>query len=228
MKWFKNISDRSWIWVLRGGFFLLLLANLGYYSYNASQPGRSPVALPPLPTGVAELKLIAEREAEMLVTDGELGGTITSECFSLGPFTNQSDLRRSAQSLSPYVAASRQRQDQRLVDRGFWVYLPAVATREQAINQARSLSEAGLNDYYVVTGGDRENTVSLGLFRDQSNAMRRQRSLQGLGFQAEIARRQEEAVVYWLDYRRAGEEAPWQGVVASLANVGHKPVPCFR
>ncbi|MFK7957898.1 MAG: SPOR domain-containing protein [Lysobacterales bacterium] len=228
MKWFKNISDRSWLWVLRGGFFLLLLANLAYYAVNASQTRRSPVALPPLPIGVAELQLIAEREAEMLVTDGDLGGTITSECFALGPFTNQSDLRRSAQALSPYVAASRQRQDQRLVDRGFWVYLPAVATREEAINQARSLSEAGLNDYYVVTGGDRENTVSLGLFRDQSNAMRRQRSLQGLGFQAEIARRQEEAVVYWLDYRRAGEEAPWQGVVASLTSVSHKPVPCFR
>ncbi|MEM1090308.1 MAG: SPOR domain-containing protein [Pseudomonadota bacterium] len=224
----KNVSDRTWLWMLRGVFFALLLANLGYYAFGTTQTRRGPVALPPLPPGVAELKLIAEREAEMLVTDGDLGGNLTSECFSLGPFTNQSDLRRAAQAMSPYVGASRQRQDQRLVDRGFWVYLPAVATREEAINQARSLSEAGLNDYYVVTGGDRENTVSLGLFREQNNAMRRRRSLQALGFEAEIARRQEEAVVYWFDYRRAGDEAPWKEVLASLKSVGQKPIPCFR
>ncbi len=224
----NNSRDRLWLWILRGVFFALLLGNMGYYAFSATENRSASMILPPLPSGVAELKLIAEREAEMLVTDGDLGGTITSECFSLGPFTNQSDLRRAAQAMSSFVAASRQRQDQRLVDRGFWVYLPAVATREEAINQARSLSDAGLNDYYVVTGGDRENTVSLGLFREQSNAMRRQRSLQALGFEAEIARRQEEAVRYWLDYRRGGDEVPWQEVVASLSNVSQKPIPCFR
>ncbi|MEM9532624.1 MAG: SPOR domain-containing protein [Pseudomonadota bacterium] len=223
------IANRTWLWMLRGVFFVLLLANLAYYAFAARAPRPASVApAPPIPSGVAELKLIREREAEMLVVDGNLGGNITSECFALGPFQTQSDLRRAAQAMSPFVAASRQRQEQRSVDRGFWVYLPAVATREEAISQARSLSEAGLNDYYVVTGGDRENTVSLGLFRDQSNAMRRQRAVQSLGFEAQITRRQEEAVVYWLDYRRGGDEAPWQAVVASLNDVGHKPVPCFR
>lgn len=223
----RKPDRRQLLMIARSAFFVLLAINISYYTWISIHRQPMRMNLPPVPEGVGELKLIREREAEMLQTGGDLG--VGSDCYSLGPFQTQTDLRRAANAMAPYVAASRQRQEQQVVDRGFWVYLPAVETRERALNQARALSEAGLKDYYVVTAGDRENTVSLGLFRDENNALRRQAALIALGFDAQVMRRREETRVFWFDYRRTSEaSAPWQAVVASSANIQRRPVPCFR
>ncbi len=215
--------------VLRVLVFALLAANLGYCAWSLSQPSKPVIELPPPPPGVKPLVLIREREEQLLREGGDLGSGMDSDCYALGPFQTQADVRRVANAMATTIAQSRQRQEMQTLDRGFWVYLPAVATREDALNLARELSAAGLKDYYVVTAGDRENTVSLGLFKEETNAVRRQAALQALGFDAQITRRREEALVYYFDYRRAeGVVPPWERVVASNSAVTHRPIPCFR
>ena len=48
---------------------------------------------------------------------------------------------------------------------------------------ARSLAAQGVRDYYVVTAGPGENTVSLGLFREQRNAEARLAEVRALGIE---------------------------------------------
>lgn len=215
--------------VVRVLVFALLAANLGYCAWSLSQPSKPVVEAPPPSPEVKPLVLIREREEQLLREGGDLGSGMDSDCYALGPFQTQADVRRVANAMATTVAQSRQRQQMQTLDRGFWVYLPAVSTREDALNLARELSAAGLKDYYVVTAGDRENTVSLGLFKEETNAVRRQAALQALGFDAQITRRREEALVYYFDYRRAeGVVPPWERVVASNSSVTHRPIPCFR
>ncbi len=219
----------NWLFSIRVVFFVLLAGNLGFYAWSLSQKPRqsASVQLPVADPGVPELQLIREREEQLLVSGGDLGGG--TGCFALGPFQTQTDLLRAFNAMAPFVAQSRQRQEVQTIDRGFWVYLQAVSTREEALNLARDLSLAGLKDYYVVTAGDRENTVSLGLFREEANALRRQSALLALGFDAQMTRRTEEALVFWLDYRRdETKTAPWERVVASNPSVSQRPIACFR
>ena len=217
--------------LVRSLFFLLLAANIGYYAW---QTVYNPVRAREVPVvqDVPRLTLLREREEQLLAsTDVSLGAGALGDttCFSLGPFSTQADLRRAFNGIAPYVENSRQRQSIQTQDRGFWVYLPAVPSREDALAVARDLSIAGLRDYYVVTAGNDENTVSLGLFRELANAQRRQATLRAIGYDPQLIRRTDESLVYWLDYSRAEDtQPPWQRVVASNANVTHRPIPCFR
>lgn len=218
--------------LVRSLFFLLLAANIGYYAWQVINSTPVTVRETPVLQEVPQLMLLREREELLLAStevslgDGSLGDTT---CFSLGPFSTQADLRRAFNGIAPYIEKSRQRQSVQSQDRGFWVYLPAVPSREDALAVARDLSIAGLRDYYVVTAGNEENTVSLGLFRELANAERRQATLKAIGYDAQLTRRTEESLAYWLDYSRAEDaQPPWERVIASNANVTHRPIPCFR
>jgi hypothetical protein len=218
--------------LVRTLFFLLLAANIGYYAWQVvnAKPVRTPRQA--VDQNVPQLVLLREREEQLLASsDLSLGSDTLGDttCFSLGPFATQADLRRAFNGIAPYIEKSRQRQSVQRQDRGYWVYLPAVPTREDALAVARDLSMAGLRDYYVVTAGDEENTVSLGVFRELGNAERRQATLKAIGYDAQLTRRTEESLVYWLDYSRAEDaRPPWERVVASNANSSRRPIPCFR
>lgn len=131
-----------------------------------------------------------------------LGANTT--CSELGPFASQSALRQATAELSGIgpVVANRSGIERR--SRGHWVHLPPAESRERALAIARELSAAGVRDYYVVTAGDSENTVSLGLFRDRANAERRQREIQEHGYTALLSDRVEDQAVYWLTVAHTG------------------------
>jgi hypothetical protein len=218
--------------LIRTLFFLLLAGNIGFYSWQVVYPRQSAAPAPVTDPGVAKLQLLREREQELqLSTTNNVSPALLGDtnCFSLGPFLTQADLRRGFNTIAPFIEKSQQRQSVQTRDRGYWVYLPAVPTREEALELARELSLTGLKDYYVVTAGDQQNTVSLGLFRESANALRRQTVLKTLGFDAQLARRTEDTLVYWLDYSRLPDAMPpWERVVASNNNVTQRPINCFR
>src|SRR5690606_12837132 len=74
-----------------------------------------------------------------------------------------------------------------------------AGSREQALATARQLAARGVRDYYVVTAGEQENTVSLGLFRELANAEKRRDDLQAQGFRAQLEPRTEQASQWWID-----------------------------
>lgn len=190
---------------LRLLLLLLVFLNLGVAGWLLfGEPDRA--APPAGEPGVPTLELLSElasgpdaESAELVEAPrGELlAGTA---CFSLGPFATEAEVRQVLAALTAHVARIQYRQEQSTSSRGWWVYLPALASRDEALRTARELSGHGVRDYYVVTAGDRENTISLGLFHDPENARRRRDAIAAMGFSPALHERTEQVLQFWVDY----------------------------
>lgn len=140
--------------------------------------------------------------AEIPVTDKPKAAepaAVTHRCLALGPFATPQDLRSARQLLGAQATRMRSRQEQTSQTNGYWVYLPASASRAQALEQARQLGVHHVADYFVVNAGDQPNTVSLGLFKDPANARKRRDEVIAAGFPARMSERSETTPEYWLD-----------------------------
>jgi hypothetical protein len=102
-------------------------------------------------------------------------------------------------ALSPLAARIQYREVPATEVRGYRVFLSAAASREDALAAARQLAARGVRDYYVVTAGDQENTVSLGLFNELANAEKRREEIAAQGFNARLEPRTEQATQWWID-----------------------------
>lgn len=204
---------------------LLLLMNLGVAAWWWLRV--EPAAVPTSPAAlgdVATLRLLSEVDAAGTIGDTpELtgppepeGGVPGERCRQIGPFLTQADLRRAVTALTPVVERIQFRESRAQANRGFWVFLPAQETRELALATARQLSASGLRDYYVVTAGDRENTISLGLFRDRPNAETRRDEVQALGFAPQLQERIEEIPNYWIEFA-ADSDLDWAARLSNTA-----------
>ena len=211
-------------------FLLLLALNLGAAAWLLF--GRAPVeSFPPASDpGVPELRLLSEtrKAAHPAAAVTTAGPRERDACTTLGPFMTGVDMRAAVQALSPRVARIQYHEESLQRSHGYWVYLPAAASREAALDAARQLASKGIHDYYVVTAGDSQNTISLGLFNDQSNAQNRLAQLQQLGFQAKVEQRVDSEPAYWVDYAvPEGAAFDWQTWLPGRDDLGSKPIDCF-
>jgi len=217
---------------VRALFVLLLALNIGgacWLLFAAPKQGAPVTAIDP---GVPRLVLLSERDgngagAELAAAPESADDLARDLCRRIGPFPTQADARAAMNTFTPLARRIRMQETRATQTRGYWVHLPAMPSREQALGVARELSAKGVRDYYVVTAGEQQNTVSLGLFRDRNNAERRRAEITGLGFSPQVITRTEELPQYWVDIALVGDEA--------LANLSGRvgggvrvdPTPCF-
>jgi hypothetical protein len=221
--------------VARAFLLSLLLMNLGVAAWWALRTPPSDPLPPRTDAAVPGMRLLSEVEADTagsLVDNEErdgapepVGGSDDQRCLQVGPFLTQADLRRAMGALTPSVNRIQYRESRVLAKRGHWVYLPAQGTREAALKSARELSARGLRDYYVVTAGDQENTISLGLFRDLANAEQRRDEVIALGFTPELRERNEEVPNYWIEIAVA-PDFDWLARVGGYAGVEATAMEC--
>lgn len=210
---------------------LLILNSVSFAAILLEKPQGAEKALPGFP-GVATLQLLSEQDASKGLNDARQSMLpVASEnglqCFSLGPFSSQGDVRRVMYELDEEIKQASQRNAREQQYRGYWVYLKAFESRGRALEVARDLSNQGIRDYYVVTAGDRENMVSLGLFADRENARRRQSQLQSLGYDAQLEGRRDEVQVYYLDYMPVEDaDSQWQQAVKDIPGIRRRSIDC--
>lgn len=214
-------------------FVLLLAANLGVAAWLWLAPKPTVAAVPVTDPGVPQLVLLSEQmgaaaaSAELAEAPRSQADLARLSCTQLGPFSTQADLRRTMAALTPRVDRVQFRETRTTRSRGWWVYLPAFKDRPEALAAARRLSQQGIRDYYVVTAGDQQNTISLGLFRDRENADRRVAELQALGFMPALTDRQDELPEYWLEYAVvAGANVDWRDIVPDTTDLVATPIAC--
>ena len=141
-------------------FLLLLALNLGAAAWLLF--GRAPVESLPPPTnpGVPELRLLSETPRAARPA----GASTTAEprerdaCTTLGPFMTAVDMRAAVQALSPRVARIQYREESLRRSHGYWVYLPAAASREAALDEAARCSDPlrlrqAMLDHLRLSGG---------------------------------------------------------------------------
>ncbi len=189
--------------ILRLLFVLLSALNIAVAAWAWLGQPYAVAARPPTDAGVPELKLLAELTAEpqaapaVASRPGSVG--TMQRCMALGPFPSPQDLRRTRQSLTGVAMRMRFRQEQVAQTSSWWVYLPAATSRAQALATARRLESRQIADYFVVGAGEQPNSVSLGVFKDPTNARRRLEQVQAAGFPARMVERVQTAPQYWLD-----------------------------
>ncbi len=148
-------------------------------------------------------------------------------CLRLVGFGDQLAAQRAQRRLQPQVdAATLHLRTERSV-RNYWVYLPAAANRQAALEISRRLTEKGLSDFFVTTAGANPNAISLGVFRSRANAESRQKQVVNAGFAAEIAERAEETQVYDLDLRfRREEPLDWARALPDFRGLRAEALNC--
>lgn len=193
----------------------------------------------PSDPGVAELRLLSESELPEAHPDPVAPASTASaaaslpsggpsySCIALGPFATPQDLRNARQALSAQATRLRSRQEQTSQTGGWWVYLPAAASRARALQQARRLDQHHVGDYFVVSSGDQSNTISLGLFKDPANARKRRDEVAAAGFPARMSERSESVPEYWLDMVVAdGNHFDWRSRIQGNG-IGSHSTGCF-
>ncbi len=222
---------------------LLLAGNIGVGAWLLLGPEPGTLQqLPDVDPGVSRLVLLAEREreatdpaddgtaqtvAELAAAPEPLSAGANMRCHSLGPISTQAELRRVIDVLTPVVERIQFREGRQVSTRGFWVFIPPLPTRAEALSIARELSGRGIRDYYVVTAGDQENTVSLGLFRDPENAERRRAEIAALGFPPQVRARSEEQAVWWVDMvEEPASPVDWRSLLPAQVAESAREVPC--
>ncbi|MDZ7787620.1 MAG: SPOR domain-containing protein [Halofilum sp. (in: g-proteobacteria)] len=171
---------------------LLLVANAAFAGWILSgTPGREPRASEP-PVELGELPLLRESRGD---------GSAASVCFTIGPFEEEARAEAARQRLAQLDVAPRQRTTRDEEVYGYQVLLPPFGSREAALAATRELQQQGIEDYFIVSGPELENAVSVGLFERKRFAVRHADYLNDLGFDAELRLRTRERTRYWQDYR---------------------------
>jgi len=215
--------------LLRALILLLACMNLGVAAWWMLHHEAQARPLPSIEPGIASLTLYSESDrAKMPVPEVATSAApalgADAVCQSLGPFETSKALRRAMDALLPKVERIQFREVEATELRGYRVYLPAAADREQALATARALSSKGIADYYVVTAGDQSNTVSLGIFRELENATKRRDEVVKLGYNAVVEPRTEPVKQWWIDLA-AAPGFDWKTVLGD-APIKAQAAPC--
>jgi hypothetical protein len=192
-------------------FILAVLSNIALFIYNRENVPTK-VYFSASDPGVRKLVLLSEVDLKSTIweeqnpTQDSLNEAFNQTCFTSGPFNKKSDLQPVLDSLKDNVLKTRTRKIISSQEAGYWVYVPAMKTREEALEIGRNLSLNDIDDYYVVTVGENENTISLGLYRELGNADDRIAELKSKGFTVEKQIKIEQWPEFWLDYTIASDQ----------------------
>ncbi len=177
---------------MRALLLFLLLLNLVFFAYQRGWLGEWSTAGRE-PTRIAQQ---IEPQSIRLLTDADLrrlrergGGTGAAApgdetavaCVEFGDFA--ADVApRVQQRLDAFELGARLTATDVSVPGWYMVYLPPLATREEAVRAAEDLRSRGVRDLLVIDDpGPLRNGISLGQFKDQDLALRHQADLERRG-----------------------------------------------
>jgi hypothetical protein len=175
---------------------LLLFANIAWYGWThwISPPDDRVAAS--ATTAAKGLELAREAAP---AKEPPAARTPRNNCLSLGPFTDLTDAARASTLLRENKLEPRQRADEGVVWRGYWVTLEGVPDRAAANTVIERLRRAGVGDAYAMPGDGRDVTISLGLFSERQRALRRMDDAKAIGLEPRIVDRERSGTVYWID-----------------------------
>jgi cell division septation protein DedD len=120
-------------------------------------------------------------------------------CTSVGPFRELSQAATAAAALRAAGYQPLQRVAEGDIWIGYWVYIEAIPTEQEANAILAKVRAEGITDSYVIPNSDSGNLVSLGVFCEISGVSRRRDQVRALGFEPQVVDRTRRATVYWID-----------------------------
>jgi len=186
------------------------LRSSGVVSEQVAEAGQdAPVLIAPAVEPNAEPEV--EATPEDPPTPEPSAAQAVASCTSVGPFHELSQAATAAAALRNAGYQPLQRVVEGDVWSGYWVYIPAIPTEQEA-NEAlakvrEGVREARIPDAYVIRNSDSGNLVSLGVFSEISGVSRLRDEVRALGFEPQVVDRTRRATVYWIDVALAPDQA---------------------
>lgn len=204
---------------MRGVVFGLLFSNLAFLAWNLFVPvANEPRVLAPTTDEGERVQLLSEVSSDQLrpypdqqqasapVTVAEVAESPDVPqalyCAQIGPFRDEDDARNFANTHAQRMSLSVDiRQVPAAPD--YRVFLPSFASRELATSTQETLRAAfAANnlaiDTYLVPRGELENSIALGLFSEQQNALNVQQQMLGLGYQVVVRTEEKQVSEAWV------------------------------
>ncbi|PPU19291.1 SPOR domain-containing protein [Xanthomonas arboricola] len=138
----------------------------------------------------------------------------SERCASLGPYAARADADAVLARLRGQATRTRVREDKDAGVSTFRVMLPNVGDRAAAQALVKRIAAAGMGDYYVIAQGE-DNSIALGQYQSRERAERRQASLVGAGFPAQLLPSGTGQSRWWIDVRSTAAIGTLQGTASA-------------
>lgn len=151
----------------------LLLINLAYLGYQFTKPVEMKAAdkvTVNVATGAGPIRLVSEGHAQTK-QKSKPKGEGDQLCWAVGPYPVELDAKHLYARMLAMDLDAKVSTRSEVIKEEFWVYLPPLANRKQAIRKLKELQKRKV-DSFIITEGELENGISLGLFSKQDSVDR--------------------------------------------------------
>ena len=123
-------------------------------------------------------------------------------CYSIGPYDVEKTARLVANNIADegFTVNIRRKQTDRI--NKYLVFLPQLASREQAEKVVADVKKHQITNYSIIDSGPYENAIALGTFNNLDKARRHAEYVRYLGYDARYTEQRQRALVYWVAYNQ--------------------------
>lgn len=176
---------------MRWLFFLLLAANIAAFALAQFDSGGAGEGHLSQPLNAEQIRLVSP---ESLPPVPPPAAAVPAACLEWGSFTS-SELPRAAAAIARLDLGGRVATRQLEDNAGYWVYIPPLATQEDAEKKISQLEALGVSDYFLVQDNAKwKNAVSLGIFRTEEAARRFHAALGEKGVRSAVVGKRDQLV----------------------------------
>ena len=185
--------------ILRAAIVVLLVLNLGVAAWWVAAGDQAARDDTRVTLGAPGLRLVSERVPPAVAAPAPAAPAATpvvppvqaavqsaniTQCLRFGPFADSASRDAARAALTASGVASLPRETAARSGRGWKVYIPAFASRDEAKAMGERIKAAGISDWYVMNEGSDANSIALGRYGSEDAARRRQADLRGKGVEA--------------------------------------------
>ena len=153
---------------------------------------------PPLKDpGVPTITLLSMQSIDGVVSPQQEG---RAACYSVGPYNVEKTARLVANKVADegFTVNIRSQQTDRI--NNYFVFIPQLASREQAEKTAADMKKHQIVNYSIIDTGPYKNAIALGTFNNLDKARRHAEYVRYLGYDARYTEQRQRAQVYWVAY----------------------------
>lgn len=190
---------------MRWLFIGVVALNLLYFGWRlvAAEDAPVPVGVQdsrPMPVKdfPSKLRLLSERVESVPAPPAVAPSPMLSRgCPAVGPFPSDADAARVTRALSGHGFETAVVGMDKSASPLFWVYLPALSSRQAASRKLRELQAKGIDSFMVADGPD-ANAISLGSFANRDSALGVQARMKASGYEVAIREQAKDIRQAWV------------------------------
>lgn len=219
---------------MRWLFLLLLVLNLFYYVWHQQQ---APLQVKEVETlslyrgGQQDIRLLSESKENTVPRAQQQSAPMPDAqvCLFLGGLDREEQVKGVEQRLLALNIQSSIQSVDAAAGVDYWVYLAPLASRQASLRQLKEL-QARKIDSYLISQGDLQNGISLGIFPRLDSAESVMTRLKDAGYEPLMRELPRAHRDYWVrvdgEGRRLVDDALLATLVKDFPGLQHKIMPC--